>query len=197
MGSLTDAQKTIEINKVMFQCMWVVPTYLANGYKMSEQDGMPVPPSTYKLSLRVKKPYKYFRTNSTPVNNDNPKYMFSTNDLFAEVSKDAGKDKMEMINIVPNPYYAFSAYENNPIENKVKITNLPYKCDISIYTLDGQLVRRIKKDDDGTSVTWDLKNQARVPIASGMYIIHVDGGELGEKVLKWMGIMRELDLDSF
>jgi hypothetical protein len=58
-------------------------------------------------------------------------------------------------------------------------------------------VRRIKKDDDATAITWDMKNQARVPIASGIYIIHVDAGELGEKVLKWMGIMRELDLDSF
>lgn len=177
--------------------MWVIPSYLANGYKMEMKDGMPVPPTEFNLSLRVKKPYKYFRTSQTPVNNDNPKYTFSTNDVYSEVSQDAGKNKLDLINIVPNPYYAFSAYENNPIENKVKITNLPYKCEISIYTLDGQLVRRIKKDDDATSITWDLKNQARVPIASGMYIIHVDAGDLGEKVLKWMGIMRELDLDSF
>lgn len=193
----TESQKTIEINKVMFQCMWVIPSYLANGYKMIEKDGMPVPPTDFSLDIRVKKPYKYYRTSQTPVNNDNPKYKFNTNDVYSEVSKDAGKDKLDLINIVPNPYYAFSAYENNPIENKVKFTNLPYKCDISIYTLDGQLVRRIKKDDDATSITWDMKNQARVPIASGIYIIHVDAGELGEKVLKWMGIMRELDLDSF
>jgi hypothetical protein len=53
------------------------------------------------------------------------------------------------------------------------------------------------KDDENTDLNWDLKNNARVPIASGLYIIHVDCGELGEKVLKWMGIMRELDLDSF
>jgi len=42
-----------------------------------------------------------------------------------------------------------------------------------------------------------LKNNAKVPIASGTYLIHVDGGEFGEKVIKWMGIIRELDLDSF
>jgi hypothetical protein len=59
------------------------------------------------------------------------------------------------------------------------------------------LVRRIKKDDLSTETDWNLKNGAGVPIASGMYIIHIDAGELGEKILKWMGVMRELDLDSF
>lgn len=195
--SATDAVKSNTIqDKIMSQCMWVVPAYLASGYKLEEVDGMPSPITEFTLKLRVNRPYKFFATGSS-TNNDNPKYSFTTNDIYTEVSKQAGKDLMEKINIVPNPYYAFSAYENNPIENKVKFTNLPNKCDISIYTLDGQLVKRFKKDDEGTTLIWDLKNQARVPIASGMYIIHVDGGELGEKVLKWMGIMRELDLDSF
>jgi hypothetical protein len=193
----TDAVKSTTIqDKIMSQCMWVVPTYLAPGFKMETVDGMPSPITQFDMKIRVKRPYKYFST-GVSTNNDNPKYSFTTNDIYTEITKKAGEDLMEKINIVPNPYYAFSAYENNPIENKVKFTNLPYKCEISIYTLDGQLVKRIKKDDDATAITWDLKNQARVPIASGMYLIHVDGGEFGEKVLKWMGIMRELDLDSF
>jgi len=198
-GILTasDAVKSSTIqDKIMSQCMWVVPSYLATGYKMETVDGMPSPITQFDMNIRVKRPYKYFNT-GTSTNNDNPKYSFTTNDIYTEITKKAGEDLMEKINIVPNPYYAFSAYENNPIENKVKFTNLPYKCDISIYTLDGQLVKRIKKDDDATAITWDLKNQARVPIASGIYLIHIDGGEFGEKVLKWMGIMRELDLDSF
>ena len=86
---------------------------------------------------------------------------------------------------------------SSSLDNQIKFTNLPEKCDISIYTLDGSLVRRIKKDDELTEVKWNLKNGAAVPIASGLYIIHIDAGELGEKILKWMGVMRELDLDSF
>jgi len=42
-----------------------------------------------------------------------------------------------------------------------------------------------------------LLNQQRIPIASGMYIIHVDAGALGEKVVKWFGVMRPVDLDTF
>ena len=126
-----------------------------------------------------------------------PKYSFSTADIANKVSVEKGKEALELVNIVPNPYYAFSSYESSSIDNRVKFTNLPPQCDISIYTLDGSLVRRIRKDDQTTEADWNLKNGASVPISSGMYIIHIDAGERGEKVLKWMGVMRELDLDSF
>jgi len=48
-----------------------------------------------------------------------------------------------------------------------------------------------------TSVEWDLKNQRAVPIASGIYLIHIDAGDLGERTIKWFGITRPIDLDTF
>lgn len=135
----------------------------------------------------------------TTVNNADPYYTFSTADLQT-VKGDAAmaKDALELINVVPNPYYAYSAYEQNQLDNRIKITNLPEKCTIKIYTLNGTLIRTIKKDENTkTSVDWDLKNTAGIPIASGMYIIHVDVPEVGEKILKWFGVMRPIDLDSF
>ena len=159
-------------------------------------DGIPLPVTDFRMQLRVGKPYEYYAPTSAE-NGGNPKYMFNTADIYNEINKENGKDAIELINVVPNPTNANSGYESSPIENKVKFTNLPQKCDISIYTLDGQLVRRISKDDDLSEVSWDLKNAAGVPIASGLYIIHVDAGDLGEKILKWMGVVRELDLDSF
>jgi len=60
------------------------------------------------------------------------------------------------------------------------------------------LVREFKKDDPSvTSINWDLKNHARIPIASGVYLIHVDVPGIGEHVIKWFGVMRPVDLDSF
>jgi len=44
---------------------------------------------------------------------------------------------------------------------------------------------------------WDLKNERNIPIAGGVYIIHVEVPGAGEKVLKWFGIMRPADLDNF
>ena len=192
------AQKVrTEVNKVMFQCMWAIPAFLSPGYKMKEEGGMPVPESEVRFKIRVKKPYRFYKTMDNSQNNDNPRYSFNTNDVYNEKSTEHGKNALDIINVVPNPYYAFSAYEGTPVENKVKFTNLPERCDISIYTIDGTLVRRLKKDDSSTDLVWDIKNDAKVPVASGMYLIHVNAPGLGEKVLKWMGIMRELDLDSF
>jgi hypothetical protein len=199
MPGMSDKQKSDAIyQQIMSQCMWVMPAMLADGYKMKESGGMPVPVTNVTFKLRVKKPYRFWNTITDSKNSDNPRYRFNSDNIYTEVSQKAGEKSVDLINIVPNPYYAYSKdYETNPIQNFVKFTNLPFKCEISIYTLDGQLARRINKDDESTEVLWDLKNQAKVPIASGMYIIHVNAGALGEKVLKWMGVMRELDLDSF
>ncbi|HRU62337.1 MAG TPA: hypothetical protein P5565_12775, partial [Bacteroidia bacterium] len=48
-----------------------------------------------------------------------------------------------------------------------------------------------------SSLEWDLKNTKGIPVASGMYIIHVEAPGIGERTLKWFGVMRPLDLDTF
>jgi hypothetical protein len=185
-------------NKVLYQAMWLIPSYMANGYKMDvNSNNMPVPPTELSFKLRVKKPYQELEIEAGSTNDNNPRYSFDTKAVYTELGKEFATSALDQIRVVPNPYYAFSAYENNPVENKVQITNLPEKCVVSIYTVDGSLVRKIAKDDPSTWIVWDLKNNAKVPIASGNYIIHVDGGDAGEKVIKWMGMMRALDLDSF
>ncbi|MGZ3884597.1 MAG: hypothetical protein ACXVPD_10370, partial [Bacteroidia bacterium] len=44
---------------------------------------------------------------------------------------------------------------------------------------------------------WDLKNQSGIPVASGLYIFHIDAPGVGEKILKWFGVMRPLDLQNY
>ena len=112
---------------------------------------------------------------------------------------------MELIRVVPNPYYGYSSYENNQLDNRVKITNLPQKATISIFTVSGTLVRKLQKDDNSSFIDWDLKNDFNIPIASGLYVIHIRGkfedenGNIEEKdkVLKWFGALRPIDLDTF
>lgn len=48
-----------------------------------------------------------------------------------------------------------------------------------------------------TSLDWDLKNINGVPIAGGLYIVHVDVPDVGEKVIKWFGALRPPDLTNF
>ena len=136
-----------------------------------------------------------------PANSFNPIYEFNTDDLVAtKGDSEVARDAMELINVVPNPYYGYSEYESNQLDNRIKITNLPQTATISVFTVNGTLVRKLKKDDTMTSIDWDLKNNFGIPIASGLYIIHVAteiDGEKREKVIKWFGTLRPIDLDTF
>ena len=101
-----------------------------------------------------------------------------------------------MINIVPNPYYAYSQYEDNRLDTRVKITNLPEVCTVKIYSSNGKLVRTFKKDSPRTSLDWDLNNFKGIPIAGGIYLIHVDVPDIGEVIIKFFGGMRQIDLQG-
>jgi hypothetical protein len=182
-----------EKREVYTDAMWVGIPLVTPGRSLNETD--------VKIRLRVTRPYdKNWAVdgNPTPENNNNPVYTFNTSELRVVTNDlEAAKNALDLINIVPNPYYAYSAYETNQLDNRVKITNLPQKCSISIYTVNGTLIRRYKKDEPKTSLDWDLKNQAGIPVASGLYIVHVDVEGVGEKILKWFGVMRPQDLDTF
>jgi hypothetical protein len=135
----------------------------------------------------------------TSVNGGRPLYNFDLTDLAPTKNvSDLFEDLLEEINVVPNPYYSYSQYESDKIDTRVRITNLPQRCSIKIYNVNGTLVRTFEKDDPTiSSLDWDLKNQSRTPVASGVYLIHVDVPNVGSKVLKWFGILRPIDLDNF
>ena len=197
---------SIQKQRVYKDCMWAgIPLVMPN----TEFLGTDV-----KLKIRVARPYnRYWAGNavlnsiydplapglgSSAQNADYPLYTFGTGDLATiKGGEGVAENALDLINVVPNPYFSYSAYENNILDNIVKITNLPQNCVISIYTVNGTLIRRFQKDDPKTSLDWDLKNQRNVPIASGLYLIHVNVPDVGEKVVKFFGTLRPIDLDQF
>ncbi|MFM2136190.1 MAG: hypothetical protein RL021_1590 [Bacteroidota bacterium] len=201
------------INQVWKDCMWVSPAMTATGQQVPDYTKAEPLASDVRVRLRVARPYRLFQGGSTDAtHNYLPYYKFSTNDLTARVQQtEVAQEALKLINVVPNPYYAYSTYEQNQLDNRIKITNLPSKCTVSIYTTSGILVRRLKRDagldnTGGTiypnlnlesSIDWDLKNTENVPVASGLYIIHVDAPGIGERTLKWFGVLRPIDLDTF
>ncbi len=160
-----------------------------------------------RIRIRIAKPYApgygYYSL-QTPneelnINNYNPKYTFSI-DGWDPVENDPVKteEDLNLVTVVPNPYYAYNRYESNALTNKVKITNLPNKCIVSIYTLSGTRVRQFRKDNEEPSVEWDLTNFANTPVASGFYLIHIKDLTSGsERTIKFFGAMREVDLNTF
>jgi hypothetical protein len=182
---------------------------MRNAFQDVMYAGIPIPvagqewlSTDVKIRIRVSTPYKMnYSTygSSTPKNNNNPMYQFSTYDIATVTDNtQAAQNALDLINIVPNPYYGFSGYEANQLDNEVKITNLPVQCTISIYTINGTLVRQYTRDNSTTTdLNWDLKNTAGIPIAGGLYLIYVNAPGIGEKVIKWFGTLRPIDLNSF
>ena len=156
-----------------------------------------------EVKIRVSKAYDEFVSDCSDVgelNESNPYLTFNTSDIQTITGDEAvAQSALDLIKVVPNPYYGSSKYERDQVDHRVKITNLPKTCTISIYNVSGTLVRQVSLDSDQnvTGWDWDLKNNYNVAISSGVYIIHVDAGEIGEKVLKWFGALRPIDLDSF
>jgi hypothetical protein len=166
---------------------WICYPLLEDGFDFLSTD--------VTIKLRINKEYKNYV--ATGANGGKPMYSWKMDDISTVTqSDDQLKSALDMINVVPNPYYAFSQYERTRLETKVKITNLPERCSVNIYTVNGKLVRSFQKDSPVTSLDWDLTNQKAIPIASGIYLIHVDVPGIGERVLKFFCGMRQVDLQG-
>ena len=175
-----------------------------------------IPPTEATVKLRVNRPHQI--ENGTFENRGYPLYEFALNGF--QPTKESGKtavSALDLMRVVPNPYYAYSDYEVTEMDNIVKFTNLPAQCNIRIYSLDGRFVKEYKvaqEYDDmarngiarlgqygspyienqiSTSVEWDLKNYASVPVASGVYLVHIKVEGVGSKVLKSFIINRAFD----
>ncbi len=105
----------------------------------------------------------------------------------ALAKQDVGK-----INVFPNPYYAANPQEPDRFNRFVTFNHLPQHAIIRIFTLGGVQVRKLEKNDNTQFFRWDLKNEAGLPVASGMYIAYIDMPELGKnKTLKLMIVQGE------
>lgn len=178
----------LSYRNVWKECIYVMYPLLNPGRELLETDAV--------VRIRTKKPYENFI--ATNERNGLPTYEFTTNGIDV-VNEDQTSlaDNMANINIVPNPYYAYSSYERGPLDYVAKITNLPRRCDITIVNIRGKFVRKFKKDSPLTFLDWDLTNNVGVPIASGVYLIHVKVPDGGERILKFFCAMRQVDTEQF
>ncbi|MCI0556736.1 MAG: hypothetical protein L0287_37835, partial [Anaerolineae bacterium] len=142
---------------------------------------------------------------SNHINTPSDVFKFQTTGFEASATVADAKAAAQQVNLFPNPYFGQNRAEINPVERFVTMTHLPADgVTIRIFTLAGDLVKIIDdrtRSQQGTLGThtalWNLRNANDVPIASGIYFIHVDMGSLGQKVLKAAVFMPEERLDKF
>jgi len=102
----------------------------------------------------------------------------------------------------PNPYRLDGDYVERGLENRgdelpaaragtIMFANLPHKCSISIYTLDGDLVRRMEHDEpEGSGAAsvhrWNIISRNTQWVVSGLYYWVVEseyGTQIGKLVI--------------
>ncbi len=98
------------------------------------------------------------------------------------------EDDLEQIRVVPNPYRAHSVYELNQFDRRVKFTGLPREAKVRIFNLAGELVRTLDKPASSSSILeWDLTTDRALPVASGVYIYHVEARDGGRSLASTHG----------
>jgi hypothetical protein len=163
--------------------------------------------SDIKIRLRISNPisntiadsidYDTININVSPTASDTsylffPQYWFTTQGIAYQQNDTSNLfTTLDSVHIVPNPYYCYSEYETSESEYIVKIINLPEKCTISVYSLNGTLVTRIRKYNSLGFQDWDLRNNHGRKIAGGVYLVHIKADGIGEKTIKWAGAIRK------
>ena len=100
------------------------------------------------------------------------------------------------VKVVPNPYIIANEWQTQFVQRRLKFINLPNRCTIRIFNLNGELVRTLLHTDtseDGVTNNlggdewWDVLSENRQLVASGVYIFHVSS-DVGEQVGKFVVI---------
>ena len=117
-------------------------------------------------------------------------YEFTTN--APTIDQEQALEDLDKIKVVPNPYFAASAFEGQNTFNsgrgprEIQFRYLPSECTIRIYSIAGKLVKTINHSSPLESGTgrWDLLTEDNLSAAYGMYVYHIDAPNIGEKIGK-------------
>lgn len=99
------------------------------------------------------------------------------------------------VKVVPNPYIVYNEWQQSNLLRRVRFINLPNRCTIRIFNLNGELVRTLNHrettaegkgvgNNAGGDEWWDLLGEGRELVASGVYIFHVES-EVGSQTGKF------------
>ena len=179
LGEPTTANTTWGNATGEFDYPWVTATYM--GMYLDDA----TPPWGNKIIFRTNKPNTLGDT-----------FTFTAPGTSSSLAQ--AKEDVEKINVFPNPYYGASSLEPNRFERFVTFNHLPQKATVRIFNLAGVQVRKLDKDTPEQFFRWDLQNESGLPVASGLYIAHIDMEDLGKtKVLKLMVIQSDQVLEYY
>ena len=117
---------------------------------------------------------------TVPVRNPNEGDVFSYTKSAGEPTVNPEKSVLKQINVVPNPYVVANAWERDislqqrEPERLIRFRNLPNSCTIHIFTIAGEKVKTLSKNDNSGILGWDLRTDSGREVAAGVYIYKVE-----------------------
>ena len=135
----------------------------------------------------------------TPYLANTPEDLFRFEVLGALFEAEQQKEEdVARINVFPNPYYGVNEAETSPYSHFVTFSHLPQRATVRLYDLAGNLVRVLEKDDPDPYLRWDLNNHNGLPVASGIYLVHVEMPDVGEnRILRAVIVQEQQFLESY
>ena len=86
----------------------------------------------------------------------------------------APKNDLSKVQVIPNPYIVNSKFKETEHLRQIRFTNLTKECIIKIFTVNGELVDKIKhKNLLSGNAMWDLRTKNNQEVAPGLYIFHI------------------------
>ena len=117
-------------------------------------------------------------------------FKVTVNPPVISVTKEELDRMLDEVRVVPNPYVVNAAWETEQNVRRLRFMFLPGVCDISIYTIAGELVAKLQHDDGTGDHEWNLLTQSGQEVAFGVYLYMIDtvdsSGIKHQKVGKFM-----------
>ncbi len=123
----------------------------------------------------------------TPPAND--PYLENDNTVEVIPAAELATKTLDNIKVVPNPYKAAAEWEASVGERKIAFTSLPASCTLRVYNTAGELVITLNNNNNTSYIYWNLRNKNDQEVAPGLYFYHVDAGQLGTKIGKFVIIL--------
>jgi hypothetical protein len=99
------------------------------------------------------------------------------------------RSQIDGVRVVPNPYVVHATWEQEENNRRLRFMFLPPECSIAIYTVRGELVKKINHTNNTGDEDWNLTNESSVEVAFGLYVYVVETPN-GEKAIGKFAILK-------
>ena len=125
---------------------------------------------------------------ANPLQVDGDVFAFSTPSPTESAITD---DDIAKINVFPNPYMGYHDLEGTdsvlPLPKYITFNHLPAsgKVEFRVFNIGGTQVASFEKNTSTQYQTWNMRNPNDYPLASGVYIVHINMPDIKkERILK-------------